>query len=220
MNTLSLHKASKKFSNKVVLDAAKFTLSTGEILGVFGRNGSGKSTLLKCVFGALSADDFELTINNASVLQKDIIPKQLIAYLPQHNFFPKNITVRKLIPMYFKEGELQDQIFYAPNISKIATKKIGSLSLGELRYLSLLLVSFLDHPFLMLDEPFSMIDPLHKDLIKDFLIDLKKEKGILITDHYYKDVWAITDRNIAIHKGKTTCIDSLATLQAYGYLPQ
>ena len=104
--------------------------------------------------------------------------------------------------LYFIQMETIRILFFrAPFIERIATRKIGTLSLGELRYFELLLVAHLEHPFLLLDEPFSMIELLYKEAIKEFLLSLKAKKGILLTDHYYRDVLDISDRNLVLVDG-------------------
>ena len=74
-------------------------------------------------------------------------------------------------------------------------------------------------PFLMLDEPFSMVEPLYKDLIKELLIQLKTKKGIIITDHYYNDVFSVTDRNLMLKDGQLFAVNGKNDLTAHGYLP-
>jgi len=96
---------------------------------------------------------------------------------------------------------------------------IGNLSMGELRYLELLLLAYLDHPYLMLDEPFSMVEPLYKEQISTLLHQLKSSKGILVTDHYYKDVLSICSRNIVLKDGKAVPVLNEDSLRAEGYLP-
>ena len=90
--------------------------------------------------------------------------------------------------------------------------------MGQLRYFEVLLLANLDHPFLMLDEPFSMIEPLYKVEIKKFLVQLKKKKGIIITDHYYNDVLEITDENFLIKDGTIVPITSKQSLREMEYL--
>ncbi|RMA64680.1 ATP-binding cassette domain-containing protein [Ulvibacter antarcticus] len=218
MATLNLYKASKSFGAKKVLEDVSIDLKTGDILGIFGRNGCGKSTLLKMLFGTLKADTLNLKINGERITSEAIIPGKIIAYLPQDPFIPKNVKVRDVIPMYYKSQKEQDAVFYNPGVAKISAKKVGSLSLGERRYFEVILIGNLPHPFIMLDEPFSMIDPLHKEAIKTFLLTLKKTKGIILTDHYYDDVLEITTRNMVISEGKSTEIASKESLIALKYL--
>ena len=173
MAIFKLHNASINFGEKVVLKEISFSLKTGEILGIFGRNGCGKSTLLKMIFGTLKKGLVSVSIDGKNFNLSENISAEHIAYLPQHSFLPKNIKVRDLIPIYFSDGKKQDNIFYDPLIAKIATKKVKELSLGQVRYLEVLLIGNLNHPFLMLDEPFSMIEPLFKIEIKNLLNKIK-----------------------------------------------
>lgn len=215
---LRIDNISKSFGKKEILKDVSFQLSQGEIIALFGRNGSGKSTLLKILFGTLKAHTITLQMNTETIKPKDIIPNRHIGYLPQDHFLPKHIKVRDVIPLFYLDGDDQDKIFRAHFIEKIAAHKVGILSLGELRYLELLLIAHLDHPFLLLDEPFSMIEPLYKDVIKELLISLKAKKGILITDHYYHDVLDISDRNLVLVDGVSHTATDPEGLKAYGYL--
>lgn len=218
MATFKLHKASISFGKKEVLNDISFTLNTGEILGIFGRNGCGKSTLLKMIFGTLKKGFVEITIDDEKFYPSKNISEKRIAYLPQQSFLPKKLKVRDIIPIYFSEEEKQDVIFYNPLVAKIAAQNIGTLSLGQIRYLEVLLVGNLDHPFLMLDEPFSMIEPLYKIEIQNLLQKISSTKGILITDHYYEDVLAITSKNIIIKDSVSHSINSKEDLYAWVYL--
>ncbi len=215
---LTVHSARKSFSRKTVLENVSFQLEQGELVGLFGKNGCGKSTLLKILFGTLKAKALDLRINNLPVSPKAIIPKQHIAYLPQQSFLPKHLKVRDVIPLFYEDGDAQDVIFRTPFIEKVAAQKTGTLSLGQLRYLEVMLIAHLPHPFLLLDEPFSMIEPLYKEVISDLLLSLKAKKGILLTDHYYMDVFPISDRKMALVKGSIKEINTVEDLKFEGYL--
>lgn len=218
MAVLQLHSAAKSFGNKVVIEKVSFTLNTGEILGIFGRNGCGKSTLLKMLFGTVKADAIHASLNDENFNPTNNIKNRHLAYLPQQPFLPKNIKVRDLIPIYFEGEKQQDAIFYDPLIAKITSKKVDELSMGQRRYFEVLLIGNLNHPFLMLDEPFSMIEPLFKIEIKKFLNKLKGNKAIIITDHYYEDVLDITTKNILIKQGASHIIKNKNDLKSLEYL--
>jgi len=215
---LQLYSAQKSFGSKKVLLDVSLGLSKGEILGLFGPNGSGKSTLLKILFGTLKADAIDLRINEQPISPESVIPEQYIGYLPQDSFLPKRLKVRDIIPLFFEHGDDQDAIFRAPFVEKITAQVAGTLSMGELRYLELLLIANLDHPFLLLDEPFSMIEPLYKEKIKEFLFVLKEKKGILLTDHYYQDVLEVSDRNMVLKDGVSYPAAKEQDLINLGYL--
>lgn len=218
IKSLRLDYVDFSFGKKQILSNVSFTCSTGEILAVFGRNGSGKSTLLKILFGSLKPNKIELYINGDKI-EKISTDDKLIAYLPQVPFLPKDITVRRIIPMYFPDGETQNKIFYSPLINKIERQRIGTLSLGEQKYLEFLLIINLSHPFILLDEPFSMLEPIYIESIKDILTKYKKDKGIIITDHYYRDVFEIADTKIILKDGVSHEILNMNELCDYGYIP-
>ena len=185
MAILELHKAEKSFGKKEILKKISFSIETGEILGIFSRNGSGKSTLLKMIFGTLKASNIELSYNNRPLNPSNVILSKNIAYLPQHSFLPINSRVRDLIPIYYQNQKEQDTIFYDPQIALISSKRIKELSIGQLRYLQVLLIGNLDRDFILLDEPFSMIDPLYKDKISELLLKLKQNKGIVLLSCHF-----------------------------------
>ena len=154
----------KSFGDKQVLTDIALTCQPGDIIGLLGRNGTGKSTLLKIIFGTLFTDYKFIRIND-EVLTQPFKSKNKIAYLPQDNFLPKNITVNKVVEIYsddFDQKEfLEDEV-----LSKVTGTKIGNLSGGESRYLEVKLLLNLDSIFVLLDEPFNGISPLHVELIK------------------------------------------------------
>src|SRR5690606_33697155 len=157
-------------------------------------------------------------INSDVISQKDVIKSKRIGYLPQDSFLPKERKVREIIPLFFPNGDDQDKIFYSTQVSSFEKLKVGKLSLGQLRYLELLIIGNLNHQFLMLDEPFSMIEPIYKDVIKGLLLEIKKSKGIILTDHYYNDVLEITDKNFVIKDAKKIEIKDKNDLVRYEYL--
>lgn len=219
MSKLSVRKIVKSFNGNPVLTDIQTEVQTGEILGVFGRNGSGKTTLLKILFGTLKADTEEVFADQELVDLSQSIPKQLISYLPQHSFLPKDITVRSAIYIYLKNSESINRVFYDHRIANVCNQKVGNLSAGELRYLEILLVANLGHSFILLDEPFSLIEPLYKEVIKEGLTNLKVDKGIIITDHYYRDVLETADRFSLLKDGRFMPIKNEEDLVNNGYLP-
>jgi ABC-type multidrug transport system ATPase subunit len=218
MDKLIINTVVKAFGSNHVLSDIEFECQIGEIIGLFGRNGCGKSILLKILFGTLKADAIDVKINSKSFDPTKNICNRVIAYLAQDSFLPKDLKVRSVISIYYQDGEQQNRIFYDPRIAKIENQIVSTLSYGELRYLEILLISRLPHSFLLLDEPFSMIEPLYQDAIKDLLVSIKKDKGVILTDHYYFDVLQITDKNILIKDGKTIEVENKQDLAENGYI--
>ncbi len=201
-----------------MLEDVSLRIETGDILGIFGRNGSGKSTLLQMLFGTLKSNGVELHIDGAEVNPSEVIQKQHIGYLPQQPFLPKNAKVRDLIPIYHTSQEKQDAVFYDPHVAKIAAQRVRELSHGERKYFELILLGNMGHPFLMLDEPFSMLEPLQIIAVKEFLLQLSETKGILITDHYYNDVLDSTTHNSVLKDHKLFGVSGADDLRKFEYL--
>ncbi|WPY98529.1 ATP-binding cassette domain-containing protein [Christiangramia sp. OXR-203] len=217
MRILQARNIQKSYADNILNDL-NFQCKTGEMIGIFGRNGSGKSTLLKILFGKIKPDQGSIYLDERELTSSSIISEKLIGCLPQDSFLPKNSTVQDIIPFFHPDGEAQDRIFYAKGVGNFASRKIKELAIGQRRYLELLLVGNLDHPFLLLDEPFSMVEPLYKECIIEFITNLKARKGIIITDHYYQDVLNVASKNFLLKNGNLVSISSEADLLTEGYL--
>ena len=218
MSVLQINDVHKSFGKRKLLAGFSFSCEKGEIIGIFGRNGCGKSTLLKSIMGTLKVPSIKIKIDEQVLTPSEVIPSQKIAYLPQEPFLPQELKVRDVIPLVFPGGEEQDRIFYAEGVAAFENKKVGKLSAGQLKYLELLLLANLKHPFLLLDEPFSMVEPLYIQKVKTRLLDLKMSKGIVITDHYYADVLEIATRSFLIKDGKKYPVENEQDLVTHEYL--
>ncbi len=218
MSVLDVNSITKSFGKNVVLKDIEFNNQTNQILGIFGRNGCGKSTLLKILFGSLGANSYSIAIDKKTYHPNENIGMPQIAYLPQDNFLPQNIKVRNVIPMYFGDEEDMDRLFYDPTIAKFEGQLVRNLSMGQKRYLEVMMISRLPQNFIMLDEPFSMIEPIFQEAIKELLVSIKTTKGIILTDHYYFDVMDVTDKNLLIKEGKSIVVQNENDLASLGYL--
>lgn len=216
-HTLHVKSVVHSFGKRQILSDINFTCTTGDVVGIFGRNGTGKSTLVKILFGTVKANSSEIYLNN-KIADKNIRLNTVAAYHHQKVFLPKHMTVKNLIPLYFPEGDKQNKLFYDQRINKMENQKVGALSMGEQRYLQFLLILHCDQPFLLLDEPFCMLKPLYKDLIKEKIGIYKREKGFIITDHYYKDVLQVANLKKLIRDGVMLTNEQDSDLINFGYL--
>ena len=218
MTKFEILEVEKSFGTKTVLSKIDFECKKGEILGIFGRNGCGKSTLLKIIFGVLQYDKFDALLDNEKYEPRLNIEKQQIAYMPQHNMLPPNMKVRDIVSMFYSNPDNQDKLLYNPKIATYDRLKFGQLSGGEKKYFEIMLISQLPHSLMIFDEPFSMIDPIEQEQISDLLQGLKKDKMIIITDHYYRNVLKLTDQNLLINNGMSKKINTIEELVQGEYL--
>ena len=208
----------KEFGRKQVLTDISLRCQPGDIIGLLGRNGSGKSTLLKILFGTLYTDYKFIRINDR-ILSQPFKTKRTIAYLNQDNFLPKNISVKQVFEIY--SGELDEKGFLEDEVlSKVLLTKIGNLSGGESRYLEVKLLLCLNTLFVLLDEPFNGISPLHIDLIKTMIKDKALKKGIVLTDHDYRNVLDVANKYYLLFDGGLRSVETKQDLIDWGYVPE
>jgi ABC-type multidrug transport system ATPase subunit len=191
---------------------------TGEIVGLLGRNGSGKTTLLRIIFGTLATANKHIRING-QVYQAPYLHQNLLAYLPQHNFLPRNIRLKQIVDLYLPDADKQETLRQDERVQPHLAKYVGELSKGELRYFELLLLLQLDVKFLLLDEPFSGVEPLYVERIEELLQAQLSTKGFLITDHDYRTVLRVSSRLILLTDGCCQPIHHPEELARWGYVP-
>ncbi|WP_298955107.1 ATP-binding cassette domain-containing protein [uncultured Nonlabens sp.] len=175
-----------------MLSHIDLVLEKGQVVGLLGRNGCGKSTLMNIIFGKLKVNAVAHYDRKAIQLH-DHLKHQLVAYLPQEPFMISSGTVVDAVQMWYPDPEDQDKILYEPMIHKIHHVKVNSLSLGERRFLEFMLVIHTYRPFILLDEPFSMLAPLQIERVKEIIKTVKPRRGILMSDHYYDNVLEMSD---------------------------
>ena len=207
----------KAFGDNQVLTDIALKCQPGDIIGLLGRNGSGKSTLLKIIFGTLFTDYKFIRIND-EILNHPFKTKNIISYLNQDNFLPKNLTVKQVVAIYSdnldQKGFLYDEV-----LSKVLETKIRNLSGGESRYLEVKLLLTLDSLFVLLDEPFNGISPLHIEKVKNMILDKSVEKGIILTDHDYRNVLDVANKFYLLFDGGLKPIKTKQDLIDWGYVP-
>jgi len=216
-NTFEADSIRKSFGEKQVLTDIYLKCQTGDIIGLFGRNGSGKTTLLKILFGTLHTD-FKHLIINGELVDKPYLEPGLISYLPQDNFLPRDLTVGQVIDIY--EDQIKASEFSCDQVlSKVFKTKIRHLSGGESRYLELRLILCQDSNIILLDEPFNGISPIHTDLIKEMIREQSFKKGIILTDHDYRNVFDVANKYLLLFDGGIKQIKTQEEFKYWGYIP-
>lgn len=215
---LEVDSVRKSFGDNQVLTDIALRCEPGDIIGLLGRNGTGKSTLLRIIFGTLYTD-YKFIRINGEVMNVPYKSKNKISYLPQDDFLPKHITVRKAIEIY--SGHFNQKIFLEDEIlSKLTETRIGNLSGGESRYLEIKLLLNLESAFILLDEPFNGISPIHIELIKTMILDKSSKKGIILTDHDYRNVLDVANKFFLLFDGGLRSVKTKKDLIDWGYVPE
>lgn len=197
-----------------VLSDVYIKCRVGEFVGLLGRNGSGKSCLMRTIFGTLRPESASVRIDGFSV-QHSLYGKT-VAYRPQHHFIPSSVRIRKAFHLYGTDISLVEEFF--GDMEQHLDKYPGELSGGALKILEVVLVLGCPAPFVVLDEPFSGIMPIHTEQVKMLMTKLKSAKGILITDHMYRHILDVSDRLYVLTNGKTWPITQRDQLVHHGYV--
>ena len=210
---LEIDSVELSFGGRQILNSVYLSIESGKISGLLGRNGSGKSSLMKILCGEVQATFKTMRID--SVWHKQFSASQLM-YLPQKSYIPKNLLIKQVFKDFKICGLDFTDIF--PEFSVLMDKKVGQLSGGERRIVEIYSVLKADTQFVMLDEPFSQIMPLHVSKIKSLISNARESKGILITDHLYQHIIDLSDSLYVVDNETIYLTREMSDLAKHGYI--
>jgi ABC-type multidrug transport system ATPase subunit len=206
----------KEFGEKRILNDVFISCKEGEIIGLLGRNGSGKSSLLKIIFGSVTADYKFVSVDDKKT--KGLFStRNVIHYLPQDSCLPGHVKIKTLISCFCNTVDA-NRMMGSDFIRPLLSKKVKQLSTGERRIVEIYMLLYSTAKFLLLDEPFNGIAPLHVQVIKDLIREIGKDKGIIITGQDYRNVIDLSARIILMRAGNTRAIKEISELVEFGYL--
>lgn len=203
-----------EFDGRKILSNIYIKCETGKITGLLGRNGQGKSCLMKSIYGSLHCEK-SVRFDRISI-PKSFKRTELIRYLPQFHFFPGSLSLHRIFLDFDLDYPLFQKTF--PEFNQKENVAIGNLSGGERRVIEVYVIIQSTSQFILLDEPFTMLNPLQMEKVKALMLQAKKHKGILITDHLYKHILDIADSLYVLSNGRTVLTKSLEDIEALGYL--
>ncbi|MBQ7168490.1 MAG: LPS export ABC transporter ATP-binding protein [Synergistaceae bacterium] len=202
----------KGYGGRLVVGGVSINVEAGEVVGLLGPNGAGKTTSFYMIVGLIRPDSGVVMIDGEEITGLPVYERARrgIGYLPQEASVFRNLTVRENINLVWEETgkkrkskELTDSLLEQFKITHIAETKGYALSGGERRRVEIARALTLKPKFILLDEPFSGIDPIAVADIQSMIHELKAQGyGILITDHNVRETLSITDRTYLIHDGK------------------
>ena len=218
---LKTHGLIKRYSRKGrnVVDDVSVEVGTSEIVGLLGPNGAGKSTTFYMIVGSIKPNVGEISYDGQIITKFPMFRRARlgIGYLPQDTSIFQKLTVEENIESVLevmgidkqmrrrRKTELMDEL----GISHLAKSKAYTLSGGECRRAEIARALAADPSFILLDEPFSGIDPIAVQDIKQIIFHLRERNlGVLVTDHNAAEMLEIVDRAYLITDGKITLAGS------------
>lgn len=203
----------KAYGGRRVVDGLNISVGRSEIVGLLGPNGAGKTTSFYMVVGIVQPLKGQVLFDNEDITKKSIHErcKLGMGYLAQESSIFRKLTVEENIMAVLETLNISPRerkkrlqsLLEELNIAHLARNKAYTLSGGERRRLEITRALVTNPSFLLLDEPFSGIDPIVVAEAQEIIKDLKgRGLGILLTDHNVRETLSITDRAYLIADGK------------------
>ncbi len=213
MHLLEIKGLTKSYDGRQVVKGVDIEVKRGEIVGLLGPNGAGKTTTFYMVVGVIPPNTGKITFDNHDITALPIHERARfgIGYLSQEPSIFRKLSVEENIMAILETLPLNRQerwqrlegLLKELNIAHLAKNKAYTLSGGERRRLEITRALVTNPSFILLDEPFSGIDPIVVNEAQEIIKELKeKGLGILLTDHNVRETLSITDRAYLIAEGK------------------
>ncbi len=207
--TLTAKQLVKSYSGRRVVDGISFTVDPGEAVALLGPNGAGKTTSFDIIVGLVKADSGSVYLGDRDITELKIHERARlgIGYLTQEPSAFRQLTVRENLELVVEEMGISDEhitpLLREFGILKLEKSLAISLSGGERRRLEITRVLAAQPAFVLLDEPFTGIDPIAIEDIQTVIRELAHKRGIgvLITDHNPRATLSIVDRAYIIQEG-------------------
>ena len=217
MTLLKVRGLVKNYGRRRVVDGVDYEVAPGEIVGLLGPNGAGKTTTFRMSCGMIDPDAGKVTLQDKDVTNWPMYKRSReggMGYLAQESSVFRKLSVQnnllgvmEMLGMSRKERRFRcDELLEQFGISKLRKAKAQSLSGGERRRVEIARCLVSNPQIILLDEPFTGIDPVTIASIQEIVRDLRARGiSILITDHQVRETLEITDRSYVIRAGQVLC---------------
>jgi lipopolysaccharide export system ATP-binding protein len=206
----------REYGRRAVVNDVDLDVRAGEIVGLLGPNGAGKTTSFYMIVGLIQATRGKVYINNRDVTQVPMYMRARmgIGYLPQEPSIFRRLSVEDnlmavaetLPSSHAERREIVARGLEELSLTRLAKQRAYTLSGGERRRLEIARALVTRPKFLLMDEPFSGVDPISVQDVQNIVRDLKTRGiGVLITDHNVRETLSIVDRAYLMHNGKVLC---------------
>jgi lipopolysaccharide export system ATP-binding protein len=204
---------SKSYRGRKVVDNLNVHVSQGEVVGLLGPNGAGKTTSFYMIVGLITPDAGKIMLDGEDLTAMPMFKRARrgISYLPQEASVFRKLSVEENLMailetrnMHSRERRrMMDQLIEQLGLDRVRRSKGYMLSGGERRRVEIARSLAIEPHFLLLDEPFSGIDPIQVLELQRIIYDLKQSGiGILVTDHNVRETLMVTDRAYIINNGR------------------
>jgi lipopolysaccharide export system ATP-binding protein len=213
MSKLETREISKAYRGRRVVDGVSVFVQQGEVVGLLGPNGAGKTTSFYMIVGLISPDSGRILVDDEDITELPMYQRARrgISYLPQEASVFRKLTVEENLLAILEtlrlsareRRERMERLINELGLEKVRRSQGYMLSGGERRRVEIARSLVINPNFLLLDEPFSGIDPIQVLELQRIIFDLKRANiGILVTDHNVRETLVVTDRAYIINNGR------------------
>jgi ABC-2 type transport system ATP-binding protein len=209
----------KSYGGKPVVQDVSFTLEKGEVLGLVGPNGAGKTTTIRMLMDIIKPDSGEISVFGRPLNEQ---AKNKIGYLPEERGLYRKMKVYdnliylaslKNVPSNIAR-ERAEKLLNEVDMSPHKDKKISELSRGMGQIIQFLVTISHDPSLIVLDEPFAGLDPVNRMLLKNIILELKKQgKTVILSTHMMNEVEEMCDRVLMINRGRVVLYGNLSDIK-------
>ena len=217
--SISVQHITKLYGDQKALDSVSFEIKPGEVVGFLGPNGAGKSTMMKILTGYIPQTDGKASVCGFDVNEAADEVKRSVGYLPESNPLYYDMYIKEYLAFIAgiyglknKMGRVKEMVDMT-GLGPEQHKKIGQLSKGYKQRVGLAQALIHDPKVLILDEPTSGLDPNQLADIRKLIVNLGREKTVMLSTHIMQEVEAICGRVIIINKGKLAADDKMTELR-------
>ena len=216
---LELKNITKEFNSNKAVEDLSFEVEEGKIFGLIGRNGAGKSTTFRMILNIIEPTSGEIFYNKKNITQETL---DKFGYLPEEGSLIPSYTVLELCEYYgalklMDIAEIRGKLItwlQKFHIEEYLNKKVKDLSKGNKQKIQFIVSNLHNPEFLILDEPFSGLDPISVEELKKCIIELKKDgKTIIFSSHRIDHVEELCDSIVILEKGKTVIKGDLKNIK-------
>lgn len=223
-NALEICELTKNYGSNKVLKNISFNVKKGEILGFLGLNGAGKSTTMNIITGCISPTEGKVNVCGYDVLEKPLLAKAKIGYLPENPPLYFDMTVYEYLEFVYElkrcklnRKEHIEDVMERVKITHMANRLIKNLSKGYKQRVGIAQAMIAEPEILILDEPTVGLDPKQIIEIRNLIRSLKEKHTVILSTHILQEVSAVCDRVAIIASGRIVAQNTIKGLEEESY---